>query len=291
LRPEFVFIPAKAQDNPFLPEQYFKDLQTLPPAMAKAYAEGSWDQFVGQYFDHFRPVTMCRRPEQFGMRDWWPRWISIDWGRQHPAAVYWHATDEDVVRTYREFVKDQLTPEDLAKEIVKRTNDEHITDIYLSPDAYAKRTGEATIAEQIGEVFSRSGLPYPTRANDDRIGGWMYMYQQLGNGGWLIGDNCTELIRCLPTLVRDDIKVEDIAKMDGDDPADAARYGLYSPVSSRRPPLVERVQAKIEGFVKARGGAELEPTAYAMMVRRATNIEKKSEWRGRPKRWRPQFHQ
>jgi hypothetical protein len=32
----------------------------------------------------------------------------------------------------------------------------------------------------------------------------------------------------LPQLVRDDRRVEDIRKVDGDDPADAARYGLVS---------------------------------------------------------------
>jgi hypothetical protein len=35
-------------------------------------------------------------------------------------------------------------------------------------------------------------------------------------------------IECMPTLVRDTARVEDIRKMDGDDPADSARYGLVS---------------------------------------------------------------
>ena len=30
------------------------------------------------------------RPEQIHFEPWWPRWISIDWGFEHPAAVYWH---------------------------------------------------------------------------------------------------------------------------------------------------------------------------------------------------------
>jgi len=54
------------------------------------------------------------------------------------------------------------------------------------------------------------------------------MYQLLENDAWVITDNCTELIECLPQLVRDDRRIEDIRKMDGDDPADAARYGLVA---------------------------------------------------------------
>ena len=89
----------------------------------------------------------------------------------------------------------------------------------------------------MGDVFARAGWARPAPADDDRIGGWMLMYQLLDSGEWVIGDNCTALIRCLPTLVRDDLKVEDIAKVDGDDAADAARYGLKSRVAPKRKPL------------------------------------------------------
>jgi len=54
------------------------------------------------------------------------------------------------------------------------------------------------------------------------------MYQLLESDAWLITENCAKLIDCLPQLVRDDRRVEDIRKVDGDDPADAARYGLVS---------------------------------------------------------------
>jgi hypothetical protein len=54
------------------------------------------------------------------------------------------------------------------------------------------------------------------------------MYQLLESDAWLITDNCARLIDCIPQLVRDNSRVEDIRKVDGDDPADAARYGLVS---------------------------------------------------------------
>ena len=45
---------------------------------------------------------------------------------------------------------------------------------------------------------------------------------------WAISENCPRLIENLPTLTRDPANVEDVLKCDGDDPADAARYGLVS---------------------------------------------------------------
>lgn len=49
------------------------------------------------------------------------------------------------------------------------------------------------------------------------------MHKMPDAGEWRLTDNCTELIRTQPTLVRDSVRIEDVEKMDGDDAADAAR--------------------------------------------------------------------
>src|SRR5207248_11019280 len=173
------------------------------------------------------------------------------------SAVYWHAAPNDVTRdsrfvtgaakqvasaahdspvtshdsrvvTYREFVQNGLSPRMLAQAIVERCGRENIREVVLSPEAFAHRTAEASIAEQLGDVLIANGLPRPTPADDDRVGGWQWMYQLLENDAWMITDNCAKLIDCLPQLVRDDRRIEDIRKVDGDDPADAARYGLVA---------------------------------------------------------------
>jgi hypothetical protein len=100
----------------------------------------------------------------------------------------------------------------------------------LSPDAFSHRTSEASIAEQLGEVLEQHGLTRPSEAVDDRVGGWQLMYQLLESDQWAITDNCRELLECLPRLIRDERRVEDVKKVEGDDPADAARYGLVSGV-------------------------------------------------------------
>lgn len=42
---EFVFVPALPTDNPHLPPEYYKSLESLPEAQRRAYLEGNWDAF------------------------------------------------------------------------------------------------------------------------------------------------------------------------------------------------------------------------------------------------------
>ena len=236
---DYEFIRARIEDNPIYAndKNYRKSLGALPEKLRKAFLEGNWDVFAGQYFDIFEVSRHTARVEDLRMQRWWPRWISVDWGFHHPSAVYWHcAVPESAgaggprIITYREFVKNNLSPRALGQAIADLSRDEKISDVYLSPDAFANRTSEASIAEQLGDVFEQHGLPRPVTADDDRVGGWQLMYQMLENDAWIIGSNCRDLIDRLPALVRDERRVEDVRKTDGDDSPDAARYGLVSGV-------------------------------------------------------------
>jgi hypothetical protein len=293
---DYEFIPARVNDNPIYAgdENYLKTLRALPSHLKRAFLDGDWDVFAGQYFDKFDYSRHVVRPEEISWREWWPRWISLDWGFEHPAAVYWHTalprtftaeqkleqrianpdaspprSSPNQVFTYREYVTHRTPPRELAREIVARSESsgarEKIDAIYLSPDAFARRTDEASIADQMGDVFSSAGLPRPIPADNDRIGGWMLMYQMLEAGEWLLTENCHELIRVLPNLVRDTARIEDVEKMDGDDAADAARYGLKSrygtsSIPYRDVPLEHRLAAKVTA---------VDPTVRAIQARKA----------------------
>jgi hypothetical protein len=341
---DYDFIPARFSDNPIFAgdESYKATLSALPGHLKRAFLDGDWDVIAGQYFDRFDLRRHVGRAEEIEWKPWWPRWISVDWGFEHPAATYWHAqapapklntdagcgmfvwqpaplsattaeygerggfgTDAAIagggnicersreyanaqieknaraatrVVTYREYVTHRTAPRDLARQIIARSVDgraaqenpaERIEAIYLSPDAFARRTDEASIAEQMGDVFVAAGLPRPVPADDDRIGGWMLMYQMLEAGEWLITENCIELIRVLPTLIRDPARIEDAEKMDGDDAADAARYGLKSRYAARRsgsmrPPMEQRLAEQV---------TSADPTIRAMQARKAQIAE------------------
>jgi phage terminase large subunit len=311
---DYEFVPARVCDNPIYAqdENYLKTLRALPTHLRRAFLDGDWDVFAGQYFDRFDLARHVTRAEAVDWKPWWRRWISVDWGFEHPAAVYWHAAvpgietgggEANRVVTYREYVTHRTPPRELAREIVARcVQTEHqqqiprrpetgvarddyarsgrtdqgwsasgngerekIEAVYLSPDAFARRTDEASIAEQMGDVFAAAGLPRPVPADDDRVGGWMLMYQMLDAGEWILTENCIELIRTLPNLIRDPARVEDVEKMDGDDPADAARYGLKSRYAvrrsaERRMPLADRLAART---------VSADPTIRAIQARKA----------------------
>jgi len=286
---EYDFIRAKLEDNPIYANDanYRATLEVLPTHLRKAFLEGDWSVFAGQYFDIFDVGRhIIDRVESIGIQTWWPKWVSIDWGFNHPSAVYWHTRREDgKVFTYREFVKSGLSPRMLAQAIVERSRQrvidpegretdalEPIKILYLSPDAFAHRTAESSIAEQLGDVLRQNGLPLPTPADDDRVGGWQLWYGLLQcaentNGAinrpepmWAVTAQCPRLIESIPTLVRDDLHIEDIAKMDGDDPADSCRYGIYSMLREKNLPWSEQLKAQTK---------EIEdPTARAIYTQR-----------------------
>jgi phage terminase large subunit len=250
---DYAFIRATLADNPLYKDDadYRKTLEALPRHLRQAFLIGDWNVFAGQYFDLFDVRRHTVRAEQLGVEPWWPRWISVDWGFEHPSAVYWHATRPDgSVATYREFVANHLSPRMLAQAIAERSIDsdnrfERIAEVYLSPDAFARRTSESTIAEQLGDVLAQNHLPRPVAADNDRVGGWMLLYQMLEQDQWVIADQCTRLIDCLPTLTRDPANVEDVLKAAGDDPADSARYGLKTRLAPGRAPVERRVAERI----------------------------------------------
>lgn len=234
--------------------QYGATLNRMPPVMRVAHLLGDFTSFAGQYFDVFDPAKHTLRPEQMPIEAWSPRWIAVDWGFGHPSAVYWGAQGSDnVTYTYREYLRDQLGPKALAQEIVDRCDGEKISAVYLSPDAFAKRTNERTVADQMGDVFAQNGVTRPQPADNDRVGGWMLMYEALRDGQWVIGENCTNLIKTLPLMSRDPKRVEDCIKFDasgngdydGDDSADAARYLLKSHLRPRKKPVEQLRQEEL----------------------------------------------
>lgn len=233
---EFAFVQAKASDNPHNPESYYADLLTLPDDMRRAYAEGDWDLFAGQFFTEFRrQYHVCHR---FDIPSYWEKFASFDWGFSAPACQLWHAVSpEGIVYTYRElYVKGKDTPW-LAQRSVNLTGDEHLRYKVGDPSCW-----DASRGPSIAEVMANNGWAM-VQAENERINGWSRVRQYLSwerdKSGtvtrapmWRVFDNCTNLIETLPGLEHDEHEPEDV-NSDGEDHApDALRYGLMT-----RPPL------------------------------------------------------
>lgn len=284
---DYDFIRALISDNPIYAhdKDYLSTLDKLGKDLRRALLEGLWDQFIGQYFDIFdykRHVGKRRGSELvcgetiYTIQPWWPKWVSLDWGFKHEFAAYWHTTAPDGRHiTYREWVGNNLTPRMLGEGLVERSSDssgrqEKIQQFFLSPDAFADRTGESTIAELIRDVACRGDrFPMPAQASDDRVGGWQLLYQLLEADQWLIAENCERLIDCLPSLIRDEKRPEDIKKVDGDDTADSARYGLYSRLGRAVAPKEVRASKLVENVT--------DNTSRAMILDKFYEDERKKD--------------
>lgn len=260
-----------------------RDLNALPQSMRIGWLLGSMDKFAGQYFDVFDPevhVSPCH------LEDWHSRWVGIDWGFGHNSAAHWFAQPEHrKTATYREFVANGRSPRALAQEICDRTPEDErkrIETIYLSHDAFAQRTEQKTISDQMGEVFKANHLPFPTMASKDVVGGATLIYDMLKNDEIAIDPCCVNLIETLPMITRDEDDLEKTVKFDGDDAYDSFRYGLKDRMRERQAPIEVRARNRVVEFATSRKTTveEMDPTAVAMLNRRAINQARKMQ-RGR----------
>ena len=111
-----IFIPAKAEDNPFGMEYdplYVKKLEILKAvseAEYKAKRYGDWHAYKGSVFTSFRPMQFPGEPsnalhviKRFQVPEWWPRVLSIDWGKRAMCHAMWLAISPNHrVYIYRE---------------------------------------------------------------------------------------------------------------------------------------------------------------------------------------------
>ncbi len=165
-----IFIPALAEDNPYGMEfdpQYVKKLEILKSvseAEYKAKRYGDWHAFKGSVFTTFRPIRFPGEPsnalhviEPFAIPEWWPRILSIDWGKTAMCHAMWCAISPDRrVYIYRERGWRNKDISQWGSEIRELHYESGETPAFtvLCGSAWQNRGGE-----EIQETFSRySGL-------------------------------------------------------------------------------------------------------------------------------------
>ena len=257
---EWAFIPSKLEDNPYLDQQYERKLLALPPELRKAYRDGDWDIFPGQYFPEFRRKTHVshdfhtQEPCHWTLPREWPRVLGMDWGFVKPGVCgWWVITPEGKLYREAEYVFTRTTAFEVGKEVARRTKDLGLTKVkYLVFDTAMEipqaDTGESTIGS-VRRGLTAGGLSIATRqADKDRINGWQRVRHWLGlapdGTPWLQSSvACPYFNRTLPALVSDETKPEDVDTNGEDHAADETRYVLMSmpmPGTSRAtPPLKE----------------------------------------------------
>ena len=280
---DYSFTQALVQDNVALMEldpDYIKNLEALPPKLKKAWLEGAWDVFEGQFFeefvddpDHYEDRQWTHVIEPFDIPAGWKIYRSYDFGYSKPFSCAWWAVDyEGVLYRILEFYGCTGMPNEGVKwspskqfEEIKKVEQQHP---YLKgrnirgvadPAIWAKDTGES-----VADVAAKHGIFFD-KGDNQRIAGWMQMHYRFafdenGYPMMYIFNNCKAFIRTIPLLLYDDTHVEDLDTDGEDHVADEARYMCMSrPIKPTRAnkdieasadPLNQRLPKKRSIYVK-----------------------------------------
>ena len=263
---QFYYVHAKAADNPHLSSEYVASLAGLPEDMRKAFLEGSWDVFEGQYFSEWsRDLHVCK-PK--AIMPYYRKFVAIDYGYAKPSAALWMYLDEEgVVNVYRELYGPGFTYETLAEEISAMTPESEHIEYWVADPAIWSRKGENSNELSGAEIMAnayrkaRGVLPLMVKGNNDRIAGWNTLRGLMKAipgpdnkpmARLQIWENCTNLIKNLPKLIYDDHNPEDLDSDGEDHDADALRYGIMSR-PSKSPTLYTGPGARAARLIDRKG--------------------------------------
>jgi phage terminase large subunit len=269
---KFCYIPAKAEDNPFLDASYWTMLNTLPVHQRAAFRDGSWDTFIGQAFQEWSRVhhVIKKMPVPEGA----PLFMTFDWGFGAPFYVGWYWLDSDGrFYLFNEWYGWNGTPNkglrlsdsEIAEGVIKReesmgfgvrenkgnrnvVNPQIIR--FCDPTCFNKKPNYMGGGQGMStaEEFALRGLILrpgdPSRALK-----WRQVHQRLmvprGEDGNVNGvpmlqvyENCIHFIRTLPNLVVNPNNDEDI---DGDEDHAADSFAL---LCMARPMALSRFYAE-----------------------------------------------
>lgn len=234
------FIPSTYKENPALNPEYIRYLESLGGDLGKAWREGEWDLFAGQYFSEWRyEKHVC---EPFKIPVSWKCFRSIDpSGRNGITSCHWYALDPNgEVWVYREYYwkkEDHAdTGRDIdehAKAIHRLSTDEDSTPLedYLYTVIDTAAFAKAGYSETTAEIFERHGVTGLVAAAKERVIGWnavhYYLRWDLSTPPKIhVFSSCVNMIRTLPSLQHDTKHPEDLDSTGEDHAADELRYIL-----------------------------------------------------------------
>lgn len=259
---DYSFIRSLVSDNDALLAKnpdYAKQLASLPPKLKKAWLDGDWNIFEGQFFEdftdapeHYSDRLFTNVIDPFEIPPDWKIFRSFDWGFAKPFDCSWWAVDFDG-RAYLilQFYGSTGVPNEGLKwharrvfSEIRRIESEHrwlknkrISGV-ADPSIWAENGGEPIIA-----AADANGV-YFQKADNSRLAGWAQVHYRLafdGDGKPLVYffNTCKHALRTLPLLQFSKTDPEDLDSSQEDHFADSFRYFCMSrPLSPDKIPHV-----------------------------------------------------
>ena len=191
-----IYIHSTLADNPNIDPNYAQSLEALPAAERDAKKYGSWDAYLGQVFDEFRDHKYPDEQENalhvideydkedgtsYGIPDWWPKIIAMDWGYAPPAAtsiLYGAISPEHRLIIFHEDHFQKTLIEDWAAKVKRRFDLLDPKVIKLCQSAGQNRGQEHTIHQQIESALGRS-IQLTSNSSGSRIAGKTLLHEYL----------------------------------------------------------------------------------------------------------------
>ena len=230
-----MYIRSLVTDNKILLARdpgYIKRLEGVgDPQLVKAWLEGDWDAFVGQYFENWHEDKVA--VSSFEIPEHWPLFGGLDYGEAAPSSYGLYTVDYDS-NVYRivEYYQANATASQHATRIAQMiegcpfTGGRYPQATYADPSMFVKRRLSEVINHSPADVFADHGI-FLTRANNDRVTGWRVINDALIKERFYCFNGWNDaLMRTMPTLPRSSKNPEDLDTMAEDHAADELRYAM-----------------------------------------------------------------
>lgn len=235
---KFVFLPSSVHDNPTLMKDahYIDMLDSLPEHYRRAWLEGDWDVFQGQFFEEWS--SQAHIVEPFPIPDTWDKVAGMDLGgtKRHPTVLLKLAQDPDTLDVYvYEEYSDYGSVEKYIYYVKRLLLNDNLSMIYADPSAWSNNIKLRESDISAARIFASEGVPLQ-KANNDRVNGWRVVkawlhWTETKSPKLKIFNTCDGLIKTMPNLkytTKGHKAAEDLDTEMADDYADALRYALMS---------------------------------------------------------------
>ena len=172
--PNIEYFEFEWKDNPWLSEDEIREMEMVMTEEEKEARQfGRFTSLCGFAFNELRKDIHIKEPET--VPTWYKRYVSIDYGLDSLAAIWYWADNYGRVRVYRAVRKKNLIVSEAREEILKFTGNEIIEAYYAPPDLWNRRNDTGKSAAQIFYNDGKGILLVKT--SNDRETGWLNVHE------------------------------------------------------------------------------------------------------------------